>query len=289
MRGTPIALMTSAGAAVLVAIGIAGHAYYSAPLAGRVRSDMHAWLRPSGYVGQTAGVVAFLFFLFIWLYPVRKKFPKLAFTGSVCRWLDLHVVAGLLIPLLVATHAAWRFTGVIGLGYAAMVLVCISGVVGRYLYVRIPRSRSGLELSLDEVRAERLTLVGEITQETGLAPEAVLATLEPKAPAKEGGLGAALARMVADDFARRRAARRLLEECKRSGRGGAAPDPAALRRVMRLARRQMALDQQVRMLDATHRVFRFWHAAHRPVAFAALLAVVVHVVVVIAMGSTWFS
>jgi len=281
--------MTSVGVAVLVAIGIAGHAYYSAPLAGRVRSDMHAWLRPSGYVGQTAGIIAFLFFLFIWLYPVRKRFPKLAFTGPVCRWLDLHVVAGLLIPLLVATHAAWRFTGVIGLGYGAMVLVCISGVVGRYLYVRIPRSRTGLELSLEEVQAERVTLLGQITRETGLTAETVSATLEPKSPPKSGGIGAALAHMVADDFARRRAARRLLDECKRSGRDGAAPRPAVLRRVVRLARQQMALDQQVRMLDATHRVFRFWHAAHRPVALAALLAVVIHVVVVIAMGSTWFS
>jgi hypothetical protein len=41
------------------------------------------------------------------------------------------------------------------------------------------------------------------------------------------------------------------------------------------------------MLAATHRVFRFWHVAHRPVAVTALVAVVVHVVVVVAFGATW--
>jgi hypothetical protein len=50
----------------------------------------------------------------------------------------------------------------------------------------------------------------------------------------------------------------------------------------------MALTQQARMLDATQRVFRLWHIAHRPFAFAALVAVFVHVGVVVAMGMTWF-
>ena len=56
---------------------------------------------------------------------------------------------------------------------------------------------------------------------------------------------------------------------------------------MRLARREMALAQQARMLDATHAVFRYWHVLHRPVAVAALLAVLVHVAVVVAVGATW--
>ena len=42
------------------------------------------------------------------------------------------------------------------------------------------------------------------------------------------------------------------------------------------------------MLDATHDVFRYWHVVHRPVALAALVAVLVHVGVVIVMGATWF-
>jgi hypothetical protein len=50
----------------------------------------------------------------------------------------------------------------------------------------------------------------------------------------------------------------------------------------------MALTQQVRMLGATHRLFHLWHVAHRPFAITALVAVVVHVGVVVAMGMTWF-
>ena len=50
-----------------------------------------------------------------------------------------------------------------------------------------------------------------------------------------------------------------------------------------IARRQMALSQQARLLNATQAIFRHWHAAHRPVAITAFIAVTIHVVVVIAV------
>jgi hypothetical protein len=53
---------------------------------------------------------------------------------------------------------------------------------------------------------------------------------------------------------------------------------------VKLASREVALMQQVRMLDATRRVFRYWHIAHRPFAVTALIALVVHVAVAIFVG-----
>ena len=131
----------------LALVTLAGMPYYRLPAGLRVRDPLHAWLKPSGYVGQAAGVLGFLVFTFLWLYPLRKKVRALAWTGSVGKSLDVHVVAALGLPLLVAIHAAWKFEGLIGLGYASMLVVCLSGIVGRYLYTRIPRSRSGVELT----------------------------------------------------------------------------------------------------------------------------------------------
>lgn len=73
-----------------------------------MRSPLHPWLKPTGYVGQTAGLLSAGLFLFLWLYPLRKKLRWLAFTGSLGRWLDVHIVAGFAIPLLAAMHAAWQ-------------------------------------------------------------------------------------------------------------------------------------------------------------------------------------
>jgi hypothetical protein len=50
----------------------------------------------------------------------------------------------------------------------------------------------------------------------------------------------------------------------------------------------MALAQQAAMLDGAQRIFRWWHVAHRPFAVTALVAVLLHVAVAVAMGQTWF-
>ena len=125
---------------LLALVNVAGAPYYRLSVAERVRSPLHAWLRPSGVVGQSAGILALAIFVFLWLYPLRKKYRSLAFTGSIARWLDVHILAAIGLPLLIAVHASWRFDGVVGLGYFAMLVVWASGVVGRYLYVRIPQA-----------------------------------------------------------------------------------------------------------------------------------------------------
>ncbi len=271
----------------LLAGSIAGSSYYLAPLSDRVRSPLHPWLRPSGYIGQSAGILAFVIFIFLWLYPLRKKYRWLGWTGMMSKWLDSHVAVALVVPFITAIHATWRFGGVIGLGFWSMIVVCASGIVGRYLYVHIPRRADGLELTAEEIAVERRELMGELAAASGLAGPQVEALLRSDPSPMEGaGLLKTLQLMVRDDLTRRKAARALRRIV--AHRSGAKLDRKALANVLQLANREMALTQQARMLEAIHEVFRFWHVAHRPFAIAALAAVTLHVVVVVFMGMTWF-
>jgi hypothetical protein len=272
----------------LVAANVLGARYYALPMAERVRAPWHPTLRPSGVVGQSAGIVAALIFFFLWLYPVRKKLRWLAWTGSLSRWLDVHVTFALLMPLILAIHAAWRFGGIIGLGFDAMMIVWASGIVGRYLYVRIPRSRSGLELTLEEIAAQRRAMVTELAVTTGLDPVTLEATLSGTSTGGEPqGVLRSLAAMVAADAARWRMSRELRRRWKHLP-DRPALDTKTLNRAVDLATREMALEQQVRFLQRTHRVFRYWHLLHRPLAIMALIAVIIHISVVVAVGATWF-
>lgn len=273
----------------LAAINVWGASYYLASQGARVRHPLHALLRPSGGVGQTAGLVAFAIFVFLWLYPLRKKFKRLAFTGSVGKWLDVHVASALLLPLLLATHAAWRSDGVIGLGLVAMLVVIASGVIGRYLYTRIPRTRSGVELSRDEVAAARHDLMARLAATTGMTEATLQGLLSTDAADEQRGIVAAVRRMLLNDVTRRRRRRDLRRRwAAMTGDGSHSLAGRALDEAVALADREMALDQQVRMLSATHRVFRFWHVAHRPFAVTALVAVIIHIAVVVSLGATWF-
>lgn len=272
----------------MVAATLFGFPYYRLGLESRVRHPLHPWLRPSGYLGQSLGLLALAIFLFLWLYPLRKKVRWLAWTGRVGAWLDVHVGLALTMPLLVAVHAGWRFEGLIGLGYGAILVVCLSGVVGRYLYTRIPRSKSGVELTRDQVASERQALLGELTVVTRLTPAELDEHLATGPVVASGSLLASARTLVVQDLARRRAVRRFSRFLAARGAGDSPLDRTALRRVVRLAAREAALTQQARMLEATQRVFKFWHVAHRPFAVTALLAVVVHVAVAVVLGATWF-
>ncbi len=267
-----------------------GWSYYGQSFAGRLRNPLHALLKPSGPVGLALGAAGLALFLFMWLYPFRKSVKWLAWTGPLGSWMRVHVVAGLAIPLIVAVHAGWRFDGLIGLGYLSMFVVSLSGIVGRYLYVHIPRRRNGLEMSMEEVASERRAIITTIAAASGLVPAEVERRLAVDARPYEGlDPLRTLLRMVRDDLSRGRVLRQLQRELS-APRAGAAPlDGGQLRDTLRLARQELRLSQQVRMLEATRRVFGFWHVAHRPFAITALIAVIVHVVVAVMFGGVGLS
>jgi len=283
-RNLPLLLILG----ILLVVNLVGLPYYLLPIGSRVRDAFHAWLKPSGYVGQSAGLIAFALFLFLYLYPLRKRFRTLAFLGPLNRWLDVHIVAGIAVPLLGAVHAAWRFHGLIGLGYLSMVLVALSGIVGKYLYVHIPRGRSGLGMTLDEIEARRRELLERIAEATGLGLDEVEAVLAGrKTAAAPLGVGGTLIGLISSDFSRWRMTRRLRRLLRERTSGARKLDQAALRDIVRLARREIALTQQLRMLDATQRLFRYWHVFHRPFSIMAFVAVTIHVVLVVSLGVTW--
>lgn len=267
-----------------------GLPYYVLSLAQRLRHPLHPVLKSSGPLGLAFGALALTMFLFMWAYPFRKQARWLAWTGPVGRWLDVHIVMGLSLPVIAAVHAGWRFEGLIGLGMLAMVIVSLSGIIGRYLYTHIPRNRAGLELSLEESGAERRVLLTELAVETGLTPQELERSLGlDLRPQAGSGIHRTFARLLTDDLARWRTLRRLRREWSRSPRAQTLQDGARLGRALRLARRELALSQQVRLLDATRKVFGWWHVAHRPFAMTALLAVVIHVVVAVWVGGVRFT
>ncbi len=268
------------------AITAFGLPYYLLDRAARLRSDLHPALKSSGPLGLALGFIGFGLFVFMWLYPLRRKFSWLSWTGPVGAWIQVHSVVGLLIPLIVAVHASWRFDGLIGLGYLSMFVVSLSGLVGRYLYTHIPRGRDGAELTAEETAGERRALITRIAAATGFDPREIEKVLAPDTRTYAGlGLLGTVRRLVSDDLRRRRAIAALRGHLT-SRRSGPSPiSGETLREVLRLARREIALHQQARMLEGTRKVFALWHVAHRPFSITALLAVLIHVVVALWVGA----
>jgi hypothetical protein len=94
----------------------------------------------SSLVGHGIGIVGFILMLMTaTLYSLRKLRTD-ARWGSTAGWLKFHMVTGLVGPYMVLLHTAMKFNGLAGLAMLLTVVVVISGLVGRYLYTRVPRA-----------------------------------------------------------------------------------------------------------------------------------------------------
>ena len=289
-KHTADSIVLAIALAVPTAITLWGWSYYTAPAGVRLRHPLHATLRSSDGIGLALGLVSLAAFLFLWLYPMRKGIRALAWMGSIGDWLRVHIVFGLSVPLYAAVHAGWRFEGLIGLGYLSMFVVALSGFVGRYLYTHIPRLKNGHEMSREEVAHERRALLAGISAATGRTPAEIELAMRVTEPAHASTHPlSTLVRMVKDDFERRRTIARLRRDWSQPRPGRAGIDPKALRRAVDLAKREMELIQQMRVLEATRKVFGLWHVAHRPFAVTALIAVLIHVVVAVMVAGIGFT
>lgn len=136
-------------------LAIFGRAYYSLPLEERFYNDQHALLKASGFLGHGLGIVGTLMILFgVVLYMAAKKY------GVFTRWvrlkylLEFHIFLCTLGPILIVFHSTFKFGGLVSIAFWSMAIVVLSGVVGRFLYIRLPRDSQGRELSFDDATRE---------------------------------------------------------------------------------------------------------------------------------------
>jgi hypothetical protein len=96
----------------------------------------------------------------------------------------------------------------------------------------------------------------------------------------------AFVRLVQDDLFRIATLHQIEKEWSSPDDPASKLDRRTRARAIATARREMALDQQLRALEMTRRIFGLWHIAHRPFALTALIGVTLHVVLAIVLAST---
>jgi hypothetical protein len=96
--------------------------------------------------GHSIGIIGFIFMLMTeTLYSLRKRSRSVKW-GRMSTWLQLHIFTGLVGPYMVLLHTSWKFNGIAGATTLLTIIIVISGVIGRYIFTRIPRTMDGLEI-----------------------------------------------------------------------------------------------------------------------------------------------
>lgn len=156
-RRVAIALF-ALGAAILVGLFWVGGDYYFLPSEERRELIVHEMLRPAGIWGHSVGIVATVFMLATFLYPLRKRVGALKGTSSIRSWLTFHIFVGVMSPLIVAFHAAFLANNQLAIWtWISLAIVVGTGAFGRFLFGLVP-AQAGKVLELTEVRTRLKTL-----------------------------------------------------------------------------------------------------------------------------------
>lgn len=260
-----------------------GISYYNLTLEERVYHADHKLLKPSGLFGHGFGVTGSLFMIVgVVSYMVRKRYKFMSRTGLVKNWLEFHIFLCTLGPMLVLFHTAFKFGGLVAISFWSMVAVFLSGIIGRFIYIQIPRSIEGRELTLNEVREMKTDVAGVVNENYSLDEETFRLLND--------SIGKTDYKYHKNPFIRyltRYAEGRKSIHSVRSVLKNKKLPAAETRKIVALIKDDIRLSRKIEMLETMHNLFRYWHVVHLPFALVMLIIMIIHVAVTILFGYRW--
>lgn len=269
--------------AAVIIIADYGFDYYKTPLGERHFHEKNEYLKPSGVIGHGIGIAGSFFMIVgVFGYMARKRFRRLSRVGVLKYWLEFHIFLCTLGPILVLFHTSFKFGGIVAVSFWSMVAVVLSGVIGRFIYLQIPRTIQGRELSLNDLSGMENEMFLELKDHYNVNYEIIaqmnVALSKTNAEKEKSFIARVLHRL--------RLERKLMRDIKKELKKQKLPGHN-YRKVVRLFKSKLVLNRRIAWLSTMQNLLRYWHVAHLPFALIMLVIMIVHVVVAALFGYKW--
>jgi hypothetical protein len=251
------------------------------------------WVSTRGYyksgdnVGYWLGVAGGVLMLLLFSYPLRKRFRFAHRWGTVKWWFIGHMVLGIGGPLLILLHSTFHLRSLNAtVALASMLIVAGSGVVGRFLYLRIHRDLQGRKDNLADLQRKAGLAEGEVRSRFRFAPEVAqrLLAFESSALGESSGWTLVFRRVVVLPMRERRVYRQCRAELTarlrviaRENRWDRDHARRRRRHALRLTRQYLQAVVRVGQFAAYERLFALWHVLHVPFVVLLLITACFHI------------
>ncbi len=264
------------------AVAVWGQEYYRLAPADRPLHPDHGILRPSGQAGLTFGIIATTLFVLNLGYLVRKRLIHLRRLGSLRTWMSFHAVTGIVGGALIFLHAAFAPSSALGvLALVALAITVVSGVIGRYIYAKVPRSLEGRELEFEQVRAQ-LQAYRRQLEDAGVHAEWLRPQALPEGYDHPRSILGRLLAVWGGDHRSRRDYRRLRRIILVS------PElRASAGHILPLARAFCRHQHWVTRYQEARNLLASWRFLHRWLAIVMLAVVTFHIGLALRFGDLW--
>ncbi|WP_315705933.1 MULTISPECIES: pyridine nucleotide-disulfide oxidoreductase [unclassified Bradyrhizobium] len=246
------------------------------------------YVTPDSGTGYWLGIYGSLAMLSLLVYSLRKRFKSMRLIGSIPFWFRTHMLLGIFGPVLILFHANFKLGALnSNVAFFAMLIVAISGVIGRYIYGKIHLGLHGRKAHVKELLAEAEAMRADLGQDMKAAAfvsqqlSAFSKGLENKVPRtalgslRTGAIITARTRRFRHDVVTE--ARRLVRAEAKGARWSWSERRRRQKRIENVVRRYAAAVRKAAELTFFERLFSLWHIFHLPLFFLMLLAGIVHV------------
>jgi hypothetical protein len=260
-----------------------GFSYYNVSVEERFFHPDHLKFKPSGVLGHGLGIFGSLFMIIgVSVYMARKRFRIFTRMGVLKHWLEFHIFLCTLGPILVLFHTAFKFGGIVAISFWSMVAVFLSGIIGRFIYLQIPRTIEGRELSLNEVRDMKSDIGALIKNSIDLddsSYDIIVDSTRKRIDSYHTNFFVRYIRSYRTDMKNLRNVKAVLKENKIS--------KMQQKEVLDLVKSDISLNRRIERLQTMQNLFKYWHVLHLPFALVMLIIMIIHVAVTIVFGYRW--
>ncbi len=244
------------------------------------------WTAEDGW-GYWFGIVGGSLMLLLLLYPMRKRLHFMSRWLTVKFWFRLHMVFGVLGPVLIMMHSSYHLGSLNGrIALFSMLIVAISGLFGRYFYTRIHYGLYGRKATFASLRADSDVLTRKLGPLFELQPKTkqLLIDYEQSVLQAPRGMIASAVHWVSMRFAAARLYhsvvrslnKKLLAAAHRKGWDRAKVRRKQMRlRTMLIEHRKLL--RQILEFHFYERMFAIWHLLHMPLFIMMVVTGFVHV------------
>jgi len=268
---------------VFFAIAVFGADYYTTNLEERHHHEHYELLKPTGLIGHGLGIAGSLLMIVgVFGYMARKRFRSLSHFGVLAYWLEFHIFLCTMGPILVLYHTSFKFGGIVAISFWSMIAVMISGIIGRYIYLQIPRTIQGGELSLSELSGLENEVFTEMQEHYKVNYE-IIAQLNIALSASALKEDKNIFLRIVHRF---RLERQLMKHVKEQLKSQQL-DKRNYRVVVQLFRSKIILNRRIAWLSTMQNFLRYWHVLHLPFALIMLMIMIIHIIVAVTFGYKW--
>jgi len=242
-----------------------------------ILNDIPVIYEPSKGIWHPIGWIGSGMMVLMLLYTVRKRVSLLRSWGRLPNWLTAHMFLGIMGPMLVTFHTTFKFGGIITTSYICMIITMLSGLVGRYIYIQIPRGISGAELEVHDIDKLVEDLDGALGRFANRVNVTALFEEIGIDPGQRGGGNplASLIWMIRTDLANYFKIGRL----NRTLRTRHSLDRGTRTTIVNLLKKKAALVRRMNFLSTSQSLLHYWHVLHRPLAVVMFGIMFLHIAV----------